>query len=269
MQVQSASLLWAAVCATSASNRPCKLPRSRGTAQSGATPLLHGPSWTHAAVERWSRAIYLGNIKASCCALPGTCPYICALPCAGLHLGGTHIGGFFAGLEGNVAAKQVIAGLMVLDISEPLSSTVTLARNRTRARTQGAAANQPADMLRIMACLLQIAIGFPRCSCTHWCADCVAAVPAGQKIRPPPQSARHALHTLELVACEDNPQSSAACSSSPQTGGAPGVLTGPQGTCMLALDMRNGSIYRWEWGPGGQLDMGTEEIVRREWYGWG
>ena len=77
---------------------------------------------------------------------------------AGLHLGGTHIAGFFAGLKRKGAARIVIAGLTVLDISDPRPSTDPLALRKTRARTQERAASEPAEMLRIVACLLRNAV---------------------------------------------------------------------------------------------------------------
>ena len=81
----------------------------------------------------------------------------CSHFCAGLHLGGTHIAGFFAGLDRNEAAMKVVAGLTLLDISEPRPSKDPILKSRTRARTQKRAATEPEDMLRIVACLLRTA----------------------------------------------------------------------------------------------------------------
>lgn len=77
---------------------------------------------------------------------------------AGLHLRGTQIVRFFAGLEQHEAAKSVIAGLTLLDISEPWPSTAPLALSKTRARTQQRTNRESAELLRIVGCLLRTAL---------------------------------------------------------------------------------------------------------------
>lgn len=82
---------------------------------------------------------------------------MCLLP-AGLHLRGTHVAGIFAGLEQHAAAKSVIAGLTVLDISEPRPSTDLLAVDDMRASTQDRTDREPAALVRIVACLLRTTV---------------------------------------------------------------------------------------------------------------